>query len=94
MVDGAEDTVGHEYEGQLVRGHVIDGERVVVDGYHQSSGPFDEHAVVAGGELFRAFFYEAEVDSLTVESRCELGRGGVGEDYGCGGAVRVFREGF
>ena len=92
MVDRSEDAICDDSERQTARGDVVDGEKVVGDGNHESAGTLDEEDVVARCEELTAAVDGRKVDRAAVDTRGELCGGGVGEYDRRSGEVCVFRE--
>ena len=83
---------GDEDERITPFGDVVDGEVLVLQGDHQAAGTFDQHRVVAAGQFLRSLPDAFEVYFAVVDACGQVGRGGVGEDFGHGEAFTVFGQ--
>lgn len=92
VVDRAEDTVSHQCERQTARCYVINGEKVVSDRNHKTSGALDQYAVIAFGKYLAATIYKAEIDLATVDPCGKLSRSRVREDNWSCREVEIFGE--
>lgn len=92
VVHAAQLARGDEDERIASFGDVVDGEVLVLQGDHQAAGTFDQHRVVAAGQFLRSLPDAFEVYFAAVDACGQVGRGGVGEDFGHGEAFAVFGQ--
>ena len=94
VADAAQLARSDEDEGTAARGDVVDGQQFFCQGNHQSAGTLHQDDFIPPGELVRGAANLLQVDGALVDAGGQVGRTGVGVDFGCGQAFLVFGQGF
>ena len=92
VVDAAQPGRGDQNDRQAVLGDVIDRQVCFRQRNVQPAGAFDQYRVVFLQQLFRAPADQRQVDVASVDRRCQMRRGRIGEHDRAGRAVLVLRE--
>ena len=92
VVDAAQLSGGDEDKRVLLFHNVVYRQEIFGEGNHQTSGSFYEHGIIAVGKFPGGTLYFHEVYRALVYAGGEVGGAGVGEYFGHGQPLFVFRQ--
>ena len=92
MVDAAQLARSDKDERITLLRYVVDGEKVLGKGDHQTAGSFHQYPVVAASQFEGGTFNLVEINGAPVDACGQVGRAGIGIDFGHGQTFPVFGQ--
>ena len=92
MVDAAQLSGGDKDKRVLLLRNVVYRQEIFGKGNHQTAGAFYEHGIIAMGKFPGGTLYFSEVYRALVYAGGEVGRAGIGEDFGHCKTLVILRQ--